>query len=134
MAWWLFIKVNSTSSIKSLLTHVGNLCRIASRARAVEDTDVSPDDELSSSSTREVGNILYHGHVDLVLLDSLCPKNCIPYWEDFRRSQINHNENIQHSCRFCCPRVTSLVGHFVSFYAHATTSTAKFQKALKGVI
>ena len=36
-------------------------------------------------------------------------------WEDFRRSEINHNENIQHSCRFCCSRLTSLVGHFVSF-------------------
>lgn len=73
----MFIKINSTSSIKSLLTHVGNLCRIASRARAVEEIDVSPDDELSSSSTREGGNILYHGHVDLILLDPLCPKNCI---------------------------------------------------------
>ena len=26
---------------------------------------------------REENNILYHGHVDLVLLDSLCPQNCI---------------------------------------------------------
>lgn len=41
-----------TSSMNSLLTHVGSLCKIASRASPVDELDVSPE-ELSSSSEIE---------------------------------------------------------------------------------
>ena len=49
MSFYSIASRSSTSSMKSLLTHVGSLCKMASRASAIEEPGVSPD-ELSSSS------------------------------------------------------------------------------------